>query len=100
VPSPATATTGPFAKACEALRCRAAVIDGEIVVEDERGASDFDKLRSAIGKEPQRLVFHAFDLVWLDDVDLRNEPLIDRRKKLAKLMGSKHAPCLRYRRTL
>jgi len=31
-------------------------------------------------------VFFAFDLVWLDGVDLRQTPLIERKKKLRKLV--------------
>jgi bifunctional non-homologous end joining protein LigD len=31
-------------------------------------------------------VFFAFDLVWLDGVDLRQAPLVDRKKKLRKLV--------------
>jgi bifunctional non-homologous end joining protein LigD len=31
-------------------------------------------------------VFFAFDLVWLDGMDLRQTPLIERKKKLRKLI--------------
>jgi bifunctional non-homologous end joining protein LigD len=33
-----------------------------------------------------RAVFIAFDLVWLDGEDLRSLPLIERKKKLRKLI--------------
>ena len=33
-----------------------------------------------------RAVFFAFDLGWLDGVDLRQTPLIERKKKLKKLI--------------
>jgi ATP-dependent DNA ligase len=35
---------------------------------------------------PVRAVFFAFDLVWLDGNDLRQTPLIERKKKLRKLI--------------
>jgi ATP-dependent DNA ligase len=73
--------------ACRKLACQSALIDGEIVVEDENGVSDFDALQPAIRYEPHRLVLFAFDLVHLDGVDLRRRPLIERREKLASLIG-------------
>jgi bifunctional non-homologous end joining protein LigD len=45
--------TGPYRRVVEAaakLPCNAALIDGEIIVQDENGISDFDALRSAIHK--------------------------------------------------
>jgi bifunctional non-homologous end joining protein LigD len=43
-----------------------AIIDGEMVVQDESGVSDFQALRGAIGGEPHRLIFFAFDLLHLE----------------------------------
>jgi ATP-dependent DNA ligase len=43
--------TGPYRRvveACAKLPCNAALIDGEIIVQDENGISDFEALRSAI----------------------------------------------------
>lgn len=73
-------------KASAALGCRSALIDGEVVVEDEHGVSDFDALPYAIRHYPQRLVFFAFDLLRLDGADLRGRPLVERRAKLAGLI--------------
>jgi bifunctional non-homologous end joining protein LigD len=72
--------------ACANLGCKAALIDGEVVVQDEQGISDFEALRSAIHKAPHRLVFFAFDLLHLDGQDLRRTPLIERRAALRKLI--------------
>jgi bifunctional non-homologous end joining protein LigD len=52
---------------------QAALIDGEIIVRDENGVSDFDALRSAIHKARHRLVFFAFDLLHFDGQDFRLE---------------------------
>jgi bifunctional non-homologous end joining protein LigD len=81
--------TGPYrrvVRACANLGCKAALIDGEVVVQDEQGISDFEALRSAIYKAPHRLVFFAFDLLHLDGQDLRRTPLIERRAALRKLI--------------
>jgi len=78
------------------------LIDGEAIVQDENGISDFDALRSAIHKAPRRIVFFAFDLLHLDGQDLRRTPLIERRAALRKLIEpesrspiqfSDHADC-------
>ena len=52
--------------ACGRLGCQAALLDGEMVVQDERGVSDFYALRSAIYRAPHRILFFAFDLLHLD----------------------------------
>src|SRR6187397_1600695 len=73
--------TGPYRRVVEAaakLHCKAALIDGEVIVQDENGISDFDALRSAIHKARHRLVMFAFDLLHLDGKDLRRTPLLER----------------------
>jgi bifunctional non-homologous end joining protein LigD len=79
--------TGPYRQVVEAageLLCRAAILDGEFIVQDENGVSDFDALRSAIHEAPHRIVFFAFDLLNLDGQDLRRIPLFERRIALRK----------------
>jgi bifunctional non-homologous end joining protein LigD len=73
-------------EACANLCCKAALIDGEVVVQDEQGISDFEALRSAVHKAPHRIVFFAFDLLHLDGQDLRRTPLIERRAALRTLI--------------
>ena len=77
---------GPVVEACRKLRCRSALIDGEIIVQDNNGISDFAALRKAIDREPDRLVMFAFDLLFLDGADLRREPLWHRREELRQLI--------------
>jgi bifunctional non-homologous end joining protein LigD len=64
------------------LRAESAILDGEIVCLDQDGCSQFKELLYRRG----RAVFFAFDLVWLNGVDLRQTPLIERKKKLRKLV--------------
>jgi len=64
------------------LRAKDAILDGEIVCLDENGCSQFKELLYRRG----RAVFFAFDLVWLDGEDLRPVPLVERKKKLKKLI--------------
>ena len=65
-------------EACAKLACETAVIDGEMVVQDEHGITNFNALRSAIYRAPHRLVFFAFDLLHLDGQNNRGQPLMER----------------------
>ena len=70
-----------------ALIRRDAILDGEMVVQDETGRSDFKRLVSAIRWESASLVFCAFDLLSLDGKDLRQKSCQDRRARLQNLVG-------------
>jgi len=77
-------------KAAAKLDCRSAIIDGEIIVQNKNGASEFDALKSAIRWRPQSLIFCAFDLLHLNGKDLRNQPLLERRAKLKEFVPTEH----------
>src|SRR4029078_4024047 len=77
-------------KAAAKLDCRSAIIDGEVIVQNKNGVSDFDALKSVIRWRPQSLVFCAFDVLHLNGKDLRERPLLERRAKLKKLVFSEH----------
>ena len=64
------------------MRCRSAVIDGEVIVQDNAGRSEFAGVQDAIRWHPERLVFFAFDLPFFNDEDLRDAPLEERREYL------------------
>jgi bifunctional non-homologous end joining protein LigD len=70
----------------ETIRCDA-IVDGEMVVQDETGRSDFKKLATAIRWENASLVFYAFDLLWVDGSDLRKLRCEERRSRLEILVG-------------
>lgn len=73
-----------------------ALIDGEVVVEKDNGASDFSTLQQDLSEgRRDRFVFYAFDLLHLDGYDLRNAALRDRKAMLERLVPVDH-PLLRY----
>ena len=78
------------------LECRSAILDGEVIVQDVRGASDFAGLQHALKHRPHSLIFYAFDLLHLDGKDLRALPLIERRAKLKELIGGDGAGALQF----
>jgi bifunctional non-homologous end joining protein LigD len=62
-----------------------AIFDGEIVVVHD-GRTNFSELQAdlAAGKQ-RRMVFYAFDLLFLDGFDLRKSPQIERKRVLKML---------------
>ncbi|MGZ3950978.1 MAG: non-homologous end-joining DNA ligase, partial [Flavisolibacter sp.] len=63
-----------------------AVIDGEVVVLNEEGKPDFNKIQLWDTKREGHLVYYVFDLLWIDGLDIMNEPLHVRREILRELM--------------
>jgi bifunctional non-homologous end joining protein LigD len=66
---------------------RTALIDGEVVVEDEDGASSFSALQAALKQgERERFIYYVFDLLHLDGRDLTGLPMAERKAELARLL--------------
>jgi ATP-dependent DNA ligase len=72
-------------EAARKLRSRSFVIDGEAVVLDADGRSDFDALHSREHDAEVRLV--AFDILAVRDYDIRPEPLHARKDRLETLLA-------------
>src|SRR5215211_6135330 len=60
------------------------VIDGEIVCLDARGRSDFKSLLF----RREWPYFYAFDLLAVDGEELREWPLVERKRRLRRLIPS------------
>lgn len=76
-----------IAEALSALRVQSIILDGEGVVCDPDGVSDFDRLRAAVGRKGSRDAFlYAFDLLEIDGRDLRRESWEARRHALGRLL--------------
>ncbi|RUW19017.1 ATP-dependent DNA ligase [Mesorhizobium sp. M4B.F.Ca.ET.215.01.1.1] len=81
-----TAKYRDLAKAAGELEVATAIIDGEIIVLNDTGLSDFKALRKAITSRQRDLYFVAFDLLHLNGHDLRDMPLEDRREILSEMI--------------
>jgi bifunctional non-homologous end joining protein LigD len=77
-----------FAPVAEALKKfgHEAVLDGEVVVVDKNGKSDFQSLQHYLSGERGHLIYYVFDLLWLDGHDLTGQPLSRRKTILAELV--------------
>jgi bifunctional non-homologous end joining protein LigD len=99
-----TASFPEIAEAVAALPCGRVVLDGEVVAHDEAGRPSFQLLqnrarvrsgstaRRAAARAP--VVYYAFDLLGLEEHDLRPLPLHARKELLRRLLPE--AGTLRY----
>jgi bifunctional non-homologous end joining protein LigD len=75
-------------EAMRALPVKSATLDGEGVVVDDRGVTDFERLRTLLaGRDGSRAAFlYVFDVLALDGQDLRRHPWEIRRATLTSLL--------------
>ena len=79
-----------FPKWCrpQALPVRDARLDGELVVLDKEGRSDFAALQRVIdGSSKQPLRYIVFDLPGVAGADISRAPLLERKALLKELIG-------------
>ena len=80
----------------EAVHAQEALLDGEVVVLDSKGRSDFQQLQSRMGvRNPSAkllrdipVVYYVFDILYCDGYDLRHVPLIERKEFLKGILGA------------
>ncbi len=77
-----------IARALARLPVRSAWIDGEVVALQSNGVSSFQALQNALSSpRAPNLHFYAFDLPYLDGHDLRQAPLLERKRVLEQLLA-------------
>lgn len=75
--------------AARAFPVETAIVDGEVVILDPDGRSNFQRLQHAIGSGGvASFCFQAFDLIYLDGLDLSRVALEDRKRLLRTLFNS------------
>jgi len=72
------------AKALEGVKL-GAVIDGELVAIGKDGVSHFQLLQNAL-RHQAKLLYCAFDLMFEKGLDLRKQPLLERKKRLKAIL--------------
>ncbi len=69
------------------LPARRAILDGELVALLPDGRSSFQALqRVLLAEQARQVVYYVFDLLWLEESDLRPLPLAERKLRLAQLL--------------
>lgn len=62
-----------------------AVLDGEIVALDDKGMPSFSALQNWRSEADGELVYYIFDILWFNGHDLKEQPLIERKKLLPSI---------------
>jgi bifunctional non-homologous end joining protein LigD len=87
-----------IADAVAKLPAETALLDGELVAQNQRGISSFSLLQTDLKEgRSDHLVYWVFDLLYLDGRDVTEQPLIERKAALERLLptGGPVAP-IRY----
>ncbi|MGV1908500.1 MULTISPECIES: non-homologous end-joining DNA ligase [Agrobacterium] len=87
-------------KGARDLGVASAIIDGEAVMYDEQGRSDFNLLKGSLGgragKKTSPAQFVAFDLLYLDGHDFQKTELRVRRHLLQDLIGNSEGSSIKF----
>jgi bifunctional non-homologous end joining protein LigD len=66
-----------------------AILDGEVVVVDPSGRTDFQALQNVLqGIQSGRLVYYVFDIPYCRGFDLTRTPLLERKRLLRRLLDA------------
>ncbi len=73
--------------ALEALPVTQAYIDGELCAVAESGVTSFDLMQAATdNRSAAALIYFAFDLLYIDGENLMSAPLIERKRRLQRVL--------------
>lgn len=81
-----TAKFPALGKALKTLRLKTAILDGEVVALDSSGRASFQRLQQSIKGASASLLYHVFDLIYIDGYSLVKTPLLERKRVLAELL--------------
>ncbi|HEY7297365.1 MAG TPA: DNA ligase D, partial [Xanthobacteraceae bacterium] len=78
------------ATAVAKLKAETALIDGEVVIEDGHGISNFSQLQAALKEsERKRFIYYVFDLLYRDGRSFTPLPLSERKAQLVALLAAR-----------
>lgn len=83
-----TAQFPAVVEAVAALPCKRALIDGEVAALLPDGRTSFQALQNAFSGAPTTLAYFVFDLLAVDGEDLTSRPLVTRKERLKRLVGT------------
>ncbi|MCS6296800.1 MAG: DNA ligase D [Nitrospira sp.] len=90
-----TAKLPHIAAAIEELSGRSAWLDGEVVALLPDGRISFQGLQNAFdARSDNNLLYYVFDLLYLNGYDLRDVPLVERKRLLSALLNDRPSSSL------
>lgn len=91
-----TSDLQPIAEAMQQLPFEQIILDGEVVILDAEGRSDFQLLQNALkNKTHAPFIYFLFDLLYFDGYDVR-ELTLEERKAILKNILNTQVPYLHY----
>lgn len=73
------------------------ILDGEIVILDEHGHSNFQLLQNSIKENRDRpFIYYVFDILYYDSYDLTELTLLERKNILQQLITATSSTTIRY----
>lgn len=78
------------------LSVESAILDGELVLLDSKGKSQFQLMQNYLNTQKGKVIYYIFDLLYLNGFDLREFPLIERKKLLKQLLSKHKNALLKY----
>lgn len=72
------------------------ILDGEIVILDKSGRSDFQMLQNYLNRKKGTPLYYVFDILTYNGKDLTHLPLIERKKILQALLKKSKQPHIRF----
>lgn len=92
-----TDTFKTVAEAVKKLPIKTAIFDGEVVVLNERHHSDFQLLQNSIKEHAGKpFLYYIFDLLYVNDCNIMDLPLLERKKILESIIPKRDSTILRY----
>jgi len=85
-----------IAEAAGSIQCGSALFDGEIVALDDKGNTGFSALQNAIKEGGRGLTLFLFDALEIDGEKLDRLPNLERKQRLAALLGEGVPPFIHY----
>jgi bifunctional non-homologous end joining protein LigD len=83
-------------EAAAGLEVGSALLDGEIVSLDDKGNTGFSALQQAISEGGRGLTLFLFDALEIEGEDLTGLPTVERKGRLASLVGEGKPPTILY----
>jgi bifunctional non-homologous end joining protein LigD len=78
----------PVAVALGKIPATDVILDGEVISANAKGHADFSALQDDLSRgRLDRMIYYAFDILFLDGFDLRGASLIDRKRVLSGLLA-------------
>src|SRR3546814_5694600 len=84
-----------IAEAARKIEIGSALLDGEIAHIDDKGSTSFSKLQQAISEGGRGLTLFLFDALEIEGEQLSKLPSLERKARLASLVGEGQQPFIR-----